>query len=445
MQVSTDADALYPEHVKIVRQRLESALSRAGKHGAVIPSGRLKRTFLDDHHYPFKVNPHFKAWLPVTDVPDSFILIREGEKPTLFYNQPEDYWHKPPADPAGFWISEWDIQTIREARDMHNLLGDPSNLVFIGEEVDQASAWGIGAVNPDEVLNPVHFDRAYKTSYELACMQRANLASVRGHVAAEHTFREGGSEFDIQHAYLATVGARESEAPYSGIIALNENCAVLHYQHYEMRPPADARSMLIDAGADYHGYAADITRTYSAEDNEFAALIARMDEEQLGIIRDINTGDSYVDLHRRMHYRIATVLRDFGIVDMTPESMVESNVTGTFLPHGLGHLLGLQTHDVAGFQQDREGATVAAPENHGALRLTRPIENRQVFTIEPGLYFIPMLLKSLREGEHASAINWSKVETFLPYGGIRIEDNIAMLGDKPVNLTRDAFAAIADD
>ena len=85
---------------------------------------------------------------------------------------------------------------------------------------------------------------------------------------------------------------------------------------------------------------------------------------------------------------------------------------------------------------------VAAPDNYPSLRLTRKIEDRQVFTIEPGIYFIPMLLKQLQQTEDASSVNWSLIESLLPYGGIRIEDNIAMINGQTRNLTREAFTQL---
>jgi len=441
VQVSTDVEALYPGHLEVVQQRYRNAIHRAGKRGLMIPAGTPRVAFLDDHTYPFMVNPHFKAWLPLLDVPESFLVIRENDKPLLLYHQPDDYWHKPAGDPTGYWVDHFDIQTIKSIKDVHNLIGDPRELMFIGEETDLAGELGIDAVNPEDALHALHFQRAYKTPYEIACIQLANVNAARGHIAAEQAFRSGLSEFEIQHRYLAAISARERQTPYSGIVALNENCAVLHYQHYGLDAPAQMYSMLIDAGAAYNGYAADVTRTYAFRDGAFGELIARMETEQLGIIDDIRPGMNYAELHRKMHLRLAGVLKDFGIVDMPPTEMVENNVTFTFLPHGLGHFLGLQTHDVGGHQRDEGGAISAPPSQYPALRLTRPIEDGQVFTIEPGLYFIPMLLEELRHSPHSAAVNWQRIEELLPCGGIRIEDNVAMIDGKPCNLTREAFSA----
>ena len=108
----------------------------------------------------------------------------------------------------------------------------------------------------------------------------------------------------------------------------------------------------------------------------------------------------------------------------------------TLLPHGLGHFLGLQVHDVAGHQAAPEGGTKEPPARHPFLRTTRTIEEGQVFTIEPGLYFIPMLLREHRAGDTAACFDWDLVDRLTPCGGIRIEDNVLVTADGHRNLTR---------
>jgi Xaa-Pro dipeptidase len=122
---------------------------------------------------------------------------------------------------------------------------------------------------------------------------------------------------------------------------------------------------------------------------------------------------------------------------------VTSGLSAVFFPHGVGHLLGLQVHDVAGFSVDEKGTQQARPPGHPYLRLTRTLEPGFVVTIEPGLYFIDMLLDEARNGAHGKHINWRRVDEFRPYGGIRVEDDVACTADTPENLTRNAFAALA--
>ncbi|MFM8354788.1 MAG: M24 family metallopeptidase, partial [Gammaproteobacteria bacterium] len=205
-----------------------------------------------------------------------------------------------------------------------------------------------------------------------------------------------------------------AELPYHSIIATNAHGALLHYQHYDRVPPSVRRSFLIDAGATAYGYAADITRTYvdpTAPDGAlFAALIDALDVEQQTLIDQIRPGLPYPDLHVLAHRAVARVLCDHGVLRCSADTAFETGLTRTFLPHGLGHLLGLQTHDVGGLQADPEGTPRPPPPEYPSLRLTRTIEVDQVFTIEPGIYFIPMLLDDAAAGPHRALLNAAALE-----------------------------------
>ena len=155
----------------------------------------------------------------------------------------------------------------------------------------------------------------------------------------------------------------------------------------------------------------------------------------------VRAGLDYRDLHLACHRRLAGVLRELGIVDMDPASMSETGVTSTFFPHGLGHPIGLQVHDVAGFN-DEHGGLIPRPDGHPFLRMTRVLGPGMVVTIEPGLYFIPTLLAKLKAGEHAAAVDWAKVEHLAKFGGVRIEDEVHCTDGQPENITRDAFAEL---
>jgi len=117
--------------------------------------------------------------------------------------------------------------------------------------------------------------------------------------------------------------------------------------------------------------------------------------------------------------------------------MVARRVTDAFLPHGLGHLLGLQVHDVGGGLKSRGGGELARPKRFPRLRLTRPLEAGMVVTIEPGLYFIDSLLARLRRRRVGRRVNWRKLADLRAYGGIRIEDNVLVTATGHRNLTRE--------
>ena len=435
-----DLHPLYAQHLATLKSRADAALARAGLDHLVIAAGEPSMQFLDDRPYPYAVNPHFKHWLPVTKAPGSWLVYTPGQRPKLVYLQPHDYWHVVPEAPAGYWVEHFDLVVIREAADASaHLPKDTARCAIIGEA--NVAAHGIAPSNPQAVLDYLHWLRSIKTPYELAMLRVASKIGVRAHRAAERAFREGKSEFDIHVAYLAAARQTDNELPYTNIIGLNEHAAILHYMDLAHAPPAHLHSFLIDAGASFHGYASDITRTHAARGaEEFQSLIDAVDAAQRSFVAKVRAGQSYPELHIHAHHVLAGILKDFGIIRTSAESAVESGVSSTFFPHGLGHPIGLQVHDVAGFQASDAGGTIARPPGHPYLRMTRVLEPGMVVTIEPGLYFIDLLLAELKAKPAAKDVDWAKVDAFRPYGGIRIEDDVVCTDGDPENLTREAFA-----
>ena len=437
----------YLDHLAALQRHAEAALARTGFDTLLIASGIEKYAFLDDRPYLFQPNPHFKHWLPLTSHPHSWLAVRPGRKPRVVYYQPDDYWHVPPSAPSGEWVDAVELVVIREPEEAANALADcvtPRTAIVAEADAALPGNRGLTPNNPEPLLNLLHWARGVKSPYELAQMRAAQRRAVPGHLAARAAFLAGASEAEIHRAYLVATGHTDRDLPYSNIVGLNEHAAVLHYQYQDASPPAESRSFLIDAGAQVNGYASDITRTWVAPGHdEFAALIAAMEAEQLGLVDEVREGVDYRDIHLSTHRRIARVLRGAGIVRMSEEAMVEAGVTKTFFPHGIGHLLGLQVHDVGGSMASENGGVADKPEGHRYLRLTRPLQAGMVVTIEPGLYFIPTLLRGLRASPHAAQVDWDTVDRLARYGGIRIEDDVACRpgGEAPENLTRDAFAA----
>lgn len=434
----------YKNHIAVLQERTATILQQQSIDSLIIHSGQLKMAFLDDHAYPFKVNPHFKHWLPLVNNPNCTLLVNGLDKPKLIFYRPTDFWHKVPDEPTDFWADSFDIIYMQKLEQLKHLLpSDRGRMALLSEHAELADTLSVGQHNPQAVLDYLHYHRSFKTPYELDCMRQATALAVTGHYAARDAFYNGMCEFDINQRYLSAVQQGDNQIPYSNIVALNESAAILHYTVLQKQQcnTDNLRSFLLDAGAEFNGYAADITRTYSYREDEFAELITALNEQQLQICEQIKVGMPYLDLHLDMHFRIAILLQEFGFIDMSLDQAVESSVTSTFYPHGLGHFLGLQVHDVAGFMQDEKGTHLAAPDAHAHLRCTRMIERGQVFTIEPGLYFIPSLLAKLKQTAESKWVNWDKVEAFMPYGGIRIEDNIIVHARHAENMTRDAGLA----
>ena len=437
--MSTPA-ALYPQHLAIIMQRADMALARGGFDHLVIPSGTLHYQAFDDRDYPYAVNPQFKSWLPLTRNPGSWLVYTPGNKPKVIYLQPFDYWHVVPGAPSGTWVEHVDIVVIRTADEaLQHLPADASRCAILGEA--QSALGSFVPNNPEPVVHYLDYHRASKTPYEIAMIRAATRHGVRGHRAAERAFRAGASEFGIHLAYCQAAGQDTNDLPYNNIVALNTHGAVLHYTERDRMPPASVRSFLIDAGASHDGYACDITRTYAFDPQcEFQAMVDAVDAAEQRLCNKVRAGTDYKQIHLDAHLEMATILQESGIITMAPESAVETGVSAKFFPHGIGHYIGLQVHDVGGFLESDTGGTIAKPDGHPYLRLTRVLEPGAVVTIEPGIYFADLLMQELREGAHANDIDWNRVDAFKPYGGIRIEDEVLCTDGDAVNLTREAFA-----
>jgi len=428
-------------HIEGVCARTAEALSACGYTGLLVYAGAPPEVFEDDRTYPFEVNAPFKVWAPLTDAPGSFLWFEPGRMPRLIIERHEDYWYKPAELPKGYWVPHFELHTAADRSAARALL--PADLVraaYIGDAFAELTAWGIGAVNPRPLMRRLDYARAVKTPYELSCLREASRLGALGHRAAAAAFAAGASEFEIELAFLDACGLREQELPYNPIIALNAGGAVLHYQVLEKHAPRERFSLLIDAGAESAGYASDITRTYAHRDGEFAALITRMDEMQQSLCAGVRAGVDWRDVHLRAHQLTADVLRETDLIRCSPDEAVASGVTSVFLPHGIGHLLGLEVHDVGGLMQGPGGGEIPRPPGHPYLRLTRVLEEGFVVTMEPGIYFIPQLLSAARADGRGRSINWPHVESLSRFGGIRIEDDLAITRTGCENLTREAFA-----
>ena len=433
-------DSLYRDHLQEMSRRADRALATVGCDAMAIYSGAPIIRFLDDQSHPFVANPHFRAWVPAMAA-HSWLLYQPGQRPRVVFYQPADYWHSTPATPQEHWVEDVDLVVIHELDAARRHL-PPGRVAAIGEPGTMPD-WGFTELNPASLLASLHYDRAIKTGYEIECMRRATTRGVRGHLAAAQAFDAGASEFEIHLAYLQATGSTEAELPYSNIIALNEHAAVLHHTVLDTQAPSGSgrRSFLIDAGAEFRGYACDITRTHTTHrDGVYHELIDAVDGLQQELCGRVRAGTEYADIHLAAHHGLAGILQDAGIIAVQPDEAVETGLSAVFFPHGIGHLIGLQVHDVAGFMIDRQGQQKAAPAGHPYLRLTRRLEPGFVVTIEPGIYFIPLLLDQARLSSHRTRIDWRAVEQLAPYGGIRIEDDVVCTADAPENLTRAAFA-----
>ncbi|WP_111493887.1 Xaa-Pro dipeptidase [Marinobacter bohaiensis] len=420
-------DALQLEHIEHLQAAYADILNQHGYDAILIGSGAAPMRYADDqahHHHGYG---HFLHWTGLAGTEHSWLLVDKDGGARLFLHTPVDFWHATASIPDAPWTQRIDVtgQPGPEAPDIDY----PERLAVIGDPAQVSDVKG--DLNPATLLSALDNLRVAKTPYEVACIDHANAIAAKGHEAAREAFLAGASEFEINLAYQRATGQREALAPYHSIIGLNDHAGILHYQYYDTRSPARPRSLLIDAGVRYRGYCSDITRTTAAPgENRFQALIGGLESLQKRLCEAVAPGVDYMELHRRCHQGIAALLKASELVHtLDDNAIVERGITRAFFPHGLGHFLGIQVHDVAGKPRP-------SPEDHPALRLTHCLKPGMVVTIEPGLYFIPSLLEPVLDGPDGQYLNRTLIDELKGCGGIRIEDNVLVTEAGARNLTR---------
>ena len=434
-------ETLYRQHVAHVQELYGNACQESALKcdGILVHSGSEHCYYGDDRHIPFQAFGHFLYWLPVNR-PDQFVLYRHDRQPVFYQVVLQDYWYDQNVTLPDFCSGALELIRCGSVEEVATHIGD--NLLYMGPESGMADRLGCEPITAspagEQVVATLDFQRAYKTEYELAQLRDANRLGLLGHDAARACFEDGGNEYDIHLAFLRASGQLDNDSPYTNIVALDQHAAILHYQHKSRANQSSARVLLIDAGCRVHGYGSDITRTWVRDTAHpvFTDLRNGLEEIELALVSEVAPGKPYPTLHDSALRQLSQLLLDTGVVTGSTDELLEKGISQRFLPHGVGHLLGIQVHDVGGHQANRAGDPAPPPPNAPALRNTRMMDADMVFTIEPGCYFIPMLLDPLRNETEAGLVNWGLVDELMPLGGIRIEDNVRVTTEGAENLTR---------
>jgi Xaa-Pro dipeptidase len=426
---------LYSQHLEILATRYRKVMQTFDLDSIIISSGHKTYYFQDDYTHTFHAFSGAQQWLPFNLCSDVYILLNKEDKPLLFWPKRDDFWHSENTLPEGDWSDLW--HTIEANKDYDILSHLGKKHAWVGPKPDHIK---VNFNHQAELEAAINFTKAYKTDYEVEAIFQANLEAVAGHKAAERAFIEGKDELAIYHDYLNASHQGSVNEPYPGIIALNQNAAILHYDVKSHQPEPQSNTLLIDAGANHKGYASDITRTFTRDTGLFKAMLDSMEALQLSLCEHAIAGVDFNDLHQECVTGVAKILAKHKICNLSVEEQLEKRIPQVFFPHGLGHLLGLQVHDLGGHQIDETG-TIQAPSEHAPfLRLTRKLEEDMVITIEPGLYFIPMLLAKMQTEIEDHGCDMELIESLKSFGGIRIEDNLVIGKVTTRNLTREAFA-----
>lgn len=317
--------------------------------------------------------------------------------------------------------------------------------ILLADEADRTALTGAasGAIDLSGVTfdtetlhDALIFCRLHKTEAELERLRHAGAVNSYAHTEVLRALQPGATEYGMR-AVLESHLIRHGllHPAYSGIYASGANSAILHYVE-NTRTMHAGELFLIDAGFEYMGYSSDTTRTWPVsgrftDTQRWIYEVTLQAHKQA--VAAVAAGVRMEDLHLAACRTIVEGLREGGLLKGTPEELMDKNVFALFFPHGLGHFLGLDTHDPGGYPKG-----VDRIERPGIryLRARRELEPGMVVTIEPGLYFIPaLLIPAFSDPALAPHLVRERIEPLLDFGGIRIEDNLAVTETGHENLT----------
>ncbi|MGM0587434.1 MAG: aminopeptidase P family protein [Bacteroidota bacterium] len=288
----------------------------------------------------------------------------------------------------------------------------------------------------ESLEDAITYCRSIKTSWELDQLREASRINSLAHQRVLKTLEPGKFEYEMKAEFDGkNIMHGLMQDAYNGIFATGKNSAVLHYVENDSMIE-DGDLFLIDAGFEYNGYSSDFTRTYPANGTFTeiqAGIYQAVLDAQKEAIAATKPGVKMEDLHMQAARTIMSGLKNLGLVNGSLDDLMENNIFALFFPHGLGHFLGLDTHDVGGYPKgvdriDRPGLKY--------LRARRTLEAGMVLTIEPGVYFIPALLEPAFDNEvQAEFLNESALRDLFDFGGVRIEDNLIVTENSHENMT----------
>ena len=278
--------------------------------------------------------------------------------------------------------------------------------------------------------------RRNKDDAELYEMRRAALATAAGHAVAKDLMRSGKTEREIQvELEAAMFRAGADTVGYGSIVGSGPNATLLH-----STPGAKAlhtgEFVVVDAGGIVNGYTADVTRTHPVDNvwrDGMREIYDAVLYSQERVIAACNIGAEWAELHILAARILAEALKEMSVITVSADEAIETELIALFLPHGIGHMVGLGVRDASGPYPGRNRDNKFAGVR---IRMDLPLDENYLVTVEPGLYFNKVLLSNTENREkYKSAVHWTKIEPWIGNVGIRIEDNILVTPSGPVNLT----------
>ncbi len=423
---------------------IESACRNRNRLLALLPNNvivlkgnsRIVRSM--DVHYPFRQDAHF-LYLTGVEEPDCFLILTQNTE-ILFIPKVTQHhlvWMghaDTPASAQKKYRFQRVCNTEQLASEFKKITRSAS--ICLAQESLHAQ---LKKMNPrlhfhhKELKDALHTLRSAKTTQELQLMRHVSDISSAAHKLAMLKTRPGMFEYQVQsflEKELLFDGIKNTA--YPSIVASGVNSAILHY-HANDHQMRNGELLLIDAGGEHHGYAADITRTFpvngrfSEKQKDIYEIVLEAQQQCIAKIRP----DMHLDeLQKTAIDILMQGLLDLKILKGSSDAIREKKTYTLFYPHGVSHMLGLDVHDVYLSEKTKN------PDGSN-LRARVQLKTNYVITVEPGLYFIRALLEDReKQKEHREFVNWSKAFSYLDFGGVRIEDDVVVTETGSLNLTK---------
>lgn len=439
-------DKKYPakQHVSNVKTHFleKSSELTADQTFFFISGERLTLYPYSDQNPPFRQNRYF-YYITGCNIPGAHALYSlRDEKLTLFLpdvDKEDIMWSGPPLSPEEA-LGKFDIDEVKYAVDLEHTLREIafSKNTILTTDLNGANNEYTQYLVPDnsDFFYALDESRLIKDDYELALMRHAAQITDNSHLAAMRASPIEENEGHIHAEFIYhSIRQGSKHQSYDPICCSGPNCGTLHYTKNDENL-LSKESVLIDAGAEWENYTSDVTRCWpingkwSKEHLNIYNIVLKM---QLETLKKIKNGQSWEELHLLAHKIMIEEFLKLGIFHNGDEDEIfKSGISGAFFPHGLGHLLGMDTHDVGGHANYQDENPLLA-----YLRLRRPLKTGMVVTDEPGVYFSPFLIEhGLRNPEKAKYVNQDELGKYWKIGGVRIEDDILVTEEGYENFTQ---------
>lgn len=430
-------------HAENVVRHLQSKISseEADKSAVFISGEDLELYQYCDQTKPVRQNRYF-FYLTGCDIPGSHVLYQANKKQLTLYLPDIDYddvmW-------SGLLLSlaeageKYDVDQVKYASELKDDLASLKGYSILTTDINQFNSkyQEFLKAGDENLFYALDESRMIKDWYEIELMKHAAKITDKCHLAVMSALPIETNETHIHAEFMYhAIRQGSKHQSYDPICCSGPSCSTLHYVKNDDEIDEKKRSILIDAGAEWQCYASDVTRCFpingdwSKEHLDIYNLVLKMQQETMKLIKP---GALWDDIHLHAHKVMVEGFINLGIFkkEYSVQEIFENKVSARFFPHGLGHLLGMDTHDVGGHPDYNDPDPLLK-----YLRLRRPLQENMVLTDEPGVYFSPFLLEDvLKDESKLKYINKDVLDKYWYIGGVRIEDDLLITKTGFTNLT----------